>query len=290
MSSSGTPGPSTPQARGSGFNAGSVDLYGHQSGVAGASERCPHCNGAASVDANQELGRVCKLCGAPRIPLPEGVTASLALVAQLKRAEAARRSRALWRGAALVGGIGIAATFFCTLAFGLIFSWSWAFGLGALFGTPALLALGFGVANANGKTREIAKELDSAWTEAATDVARAGRAATAADLGHALGIDRAKAEQLHAMLEVESIASSRVEPMLEDDAPPGPNASSADAAKVRIVTHPDARPGAATTLPPDPRFAALEAKSGQDQGGESAEEEANAEAEAEQARGRARRT
>lgn len=277
MSVPGTPPPS--RGGGSSFSAGGLDLYGHQTGAAPTGDRCPHCNGFASVDANQELGRVCKLCGAPRIPLPEGLAPSQELVSELKRAEAARRSRGLWRGAALVGGIGVAATFFLAFAFGLLFSWSWALGLGAFFGVPAALTLGFGVSQANAKTREIAKQLDAAWMAAATSVARAGRAATANDLAQALGIDLARAEQLHAMLVVESIASSH-------GALPAP--ADASTPRVRIVTHPDARPGSETTLPPDPRFDALEAKAGEARRAESAEDEARAEAEADAARARDR--
>ncbi len=234
--------PGGPQA---GFSAGSVDLYGHLATPTGPSERCLHCNGVAGVRHDPELGTVCNLCGAPRIVLPRGVTPSGELVNAMKRAEGARRSRALWRGTSIVGGLGLAGTLLLAMIVGLVAGAGWALAIGAILGVPAALALSAGLAAGGGKTKEIARQLEGAWLAAATDVARAGQAESPADLSAALGVDAARGEELHAMLAVEAIAGS---------------GSPAKGAQVRIVTHPDARPGGETTLPPDPRFEALEAK------------------------------
>jgi hypothetical protein len=221
-----------------------VDLYGHLAAPLGPGERCPHCGGVSETRPDSELGRVCNLCGAPRIPLPRGAVPSEPLFAALRRAEAARRSRALYRGTSVVGGLGLAGTLLLVAAVALIAGGGWALGVAVALGGPAALALALGLSGGTKKTRQIGVELEQAWAAAAADAAREGFADTPADLAAALGIDLARAETLHAMLTVESITASR-----EGAAP-----------KVRIVTHPDARPAVETTLPPDPRFAALEAK------------------------------
>lgn len=256
----GAPGPGA----GSGFTAGSVDLYGHMA-TAPAAERCPHCNGVAGVNQSQELGTVCKLCGAPRIQ-SNGFVLTEATNAVLRRAEAARSSRGLLRGTAFVGGLGLGFALFLLLAIGLVAGFGWGLAVFATIGGPSALALAAGLVGGSRRTKEIALQLDAAWSAAAADAAVAGKAATPTDLASALGVDLGRAEQLHAMLTVDAIASSR-------------DVANLEAPRVRIVTHPDARPGSETTLPPDPRFEELERR---------AASEAEAESEADAAASRAR--
>ena len=265
--------------------AGGFDLYAAQSAALGTELRCPHCNGVASVDRDAELGSVCKLCGAPRLVLPQGVEPSDALVRAEKKADTARRSRALWRGTAAAGGVGLGATAILVLLVGLVAGFGWAFAIGALFGVPAALMLFGGVARSGTKTKEIARELEAALFAAALDLARAGKASTPAEIEQALGVDRSKAEELHAMVAVESLTN------IDALDPP------AVASRVRVGPARSNEPLATspTRLPPDPRFDALEKKLGStllEQGSSPdaarAESEADAEREADAREGHAK--
>jgi hypothetical protein len=75
--------------------------------------------------------------------------------------------------------------------------------------------LAFGLGRARSRGNEIAPALDGAWLAAATDVARQSRGPlTAADLGKNLGIEESQAEELLALLDVDSAMGGAPMPRL----------------------------------------------------------------------------
>jgi hypothetical protein len=166
---------------------------------------CPHCRGEGGTSPHAEFRFVCDLCGGPRIPgLDASSSSSGREVAFLRKADAARKARATWRGAAVASGVALVFTVvpFLLLSFiigpvpllmfpGVLFT--------ALFG--GLLAMAVSRAKARG--REIGPVIDGAWVVAATDIARnSSERLTAPGLSQKLGIEEAQADELLALLDV----------------------------------------------------------------------------------------
>jgi hypothetical protein len=211
-----------------GLAPGGMNLYGHFAEPPRPEQQCPHCNGISQIVPSPELHYVCSICGGPRVPLPEGLAPSDALVATLRRAEAARSGRSFARGLTIAGGIGAGFGAILFTLGALIGGIGWGIALGAIFGGPFLIALARGMSRSSTKASEMNKLVDAAWAIAAADVMRAGKGNTASDLASALKIDIVRAEQLHAMVGLDASLT------------PGPDE------RVRV------------NVPPDPRFEALE--------------------------------
>jgi hypothetical protein len=215
-------------APGAGF-----DIYGHLAQRPDASAACPHCRGIGGVDRDPEFFLVCKLCGAPRIQMPEGVPLGDLTRASLAKAEAARKNRGMMRAIGLVGLTGF--VFGCVVGLPLLFlSPMWALAVLAAVQAPSLGTYFVTRSQREARTKEIAAALDAAWAAAAADVVRAGKAKDGTELARALGVDEARGQSLFMMLAVD-----------------------AEIGGVRIDTG-DAGPK--STIAPDPRFAALEAQ------------------------------
>jgi hypothetical protein len=173
---------------------------------------CPHCRAIAGVSPNAELRFACDVCGGPRVPAVRGVASSGREASALKRADEARKTRATYRGVAIVTGLGAAAAL---VAFGgLALLW----GLGALslghalvlqipllvLGLPLALGALWSRARAKAQSARIPPALDEAWVSIARDVAKARGSAKPAELAASLGIDEAAAEELAAELDVDA--------------------------------------------------------------------------------------
>lgn len=230
------------------------DPYAHLARRPDASAACPLCGGIAGVDMHPELGTVCRLCGGPRIVMPEGTTLDETSRAALRKAEGARKARGLFRGLGVIGIVGTA--FGALLSLPILFFSFWAALLTLLFvAVPSVAVALFSRAKAQSKSKEMTAALDAAWGSATAELVRAGKAKTPADIAKAFGIDAARAQQLLTLVSVDA------------------EIGIAGAPTVRIDTS-----GAA--LPPDPRFAELEARA-------AAEQQAEAEASAADAHAKA---
>lgn len=238
---------------------GGFDIYAHLRERPGAHMTCPLCNGVSGVDPHPELILVCKLCGAPRIPVPEGSTVPPLAVAALKKADAARKKRGFLRGLQIVGGVGAAFGLFVFLITWLVGSFFWALMPAALFVAPAILAILWARSGRAAASKEVRAQVDAAWVAAGTELVRSGKVKTAADLMKVMGLDAIKAQEVFTLLSVDAEIGA---PNLRVDPGAGP-----------IVSQ----------VPVDPRFAALEARAAAEQ---QAEAEAAAALEDARAKGR----
>ncbi len=186
---------------------------------------CPLCNGQGGSSQHPELRYACDLCGGPRIPrLDPRLKSSGREVPLLRKADAARKARAAYRGLVAASGIALALTL---IPFAVLLV---AVGFKALLLLPGLfftglfsgmLAMGLGRARTRGN--EITPALDGAWLTAATDVARQlPGPLTAADLGQKLGIEEAQAEELLALLDVDAAVGGAPMPRMRVGAAPAP--------------------------------------------------------------------
>jgi hypothetical protein len=171
----------------------------------GALVACPHCRGEGGTSPHAELRFVCDLCGGPRIPrLDASIPPNGREVPLLRKADAARKARAAWRGAALGSGLALVLT---AVPFVLLL---FIVGAAPLLIVPGLLftalfagLLAMAVTRARARGREIGPLIDGAWVAAATDIARHSRGPlTALDLSQKLGIDESQADELLALLDV----------------------------------------------------------------------------------------
>jgi hypothetical protein len=185
---------------------------------------CPLCNGQGGISQHPELRFACDLCGGPRIPrLDPRMKSSGREVPLLRKADAARKARAGYRGLAAASGVALALTLIPFAVLLAVVGFKMLLLLPGLFFTglfSGMLAVGLGRARARGN--EITPALDGAWLAAATDVARQSPGPlTAMDLGQKLGIEEAQAEELLALLDVD-MAMSGAPRMRIDAAPPRP--------------------------------------------------------------------
>lgn len=182
-------------------------------GAPNLEERCPHCNAVTTSSPDKELRYRCDLCGGPRVPRGDpAIRRGKREVPFLKRANEARKERAKSRAlAAVSAALGFGTTALAAL-WALIFGVS--IGLGVtwgLFAGIAALTLIWSVRRAGEKTREIAPQIDQAWTRAAADTALAIKGPfSAARLAKAMGVDEALAEELLAQLDVNDVVRSDV--------------------------------------------------------------------------------
>lgn len=190
---------------------------------------CPLCNGQGGVSQHPELRFACDLCGGPRIPrLDPRMKSSGREVPLLRKADAARKARAGYRGLAAASGVALALTLIPFAVLLAVVGFKVLLLLPGLFFTglfSGMLAVGLGRARARGN--EITPLLDGAWLAAATDVARQSPGQlTATDLGQTLGIEEAQAEELLALLDVD-VAMGGAPRMRIDAAAPGPGMTAA---------------------------------------------------------------
>ncbi|NUP07057.1 MAG: hypothetical protein HOW73_13465 [Polyangiaceae bacterium] len=213
---------------------GGFDIYAHLRERPSPQMVCPHCRGVGGVEPHPELVLVCKLCGAPRITMPDGMPNDPSSFAQLQKADRARKKRGFLGGLGVIGGVGAAFGVFVALLTLLFGGFAWSMVPFILFVVPSIAALLYARSARTSATKEVAASIDAAWMAAAADLVRAGKVRNAQDLVRATGVDPARAQQVMTMLSV--------------DADIG-------APHVRI----DAGPVVAQ-VPADPRFAALEAR------------------------------
>lgn len=164
---------------------------------------CPHCGGRAGVSPHPELRFVCDLCGGPRVPiLDPAIAPSGRDTPALQKAEAARKSRAAWRAAAIASGGLMAVTVLLFLLLALFFGLKFAIA-GLLLGAPLGALAGLSLSRASARGDAIAPAIDAAWLAAANDVAEQVPAPLSADvLAKKLGIAEPQAEELLALVDV----------------------------------------------------------------------------------------
>lgn len=230
------------------------DLYAHMAQPPEGAV-CPLCRGVGGVDRHPELVYVCRLCGGPRVPFVAGVPISEEVLGALAKADWVRKKRGGMRALSVAGWTGVAAGALLSLLVGFA-SWTWAGILALLIVAPSLAMALIGRGQRASAAKELAANLDAAWSTAAADAAGAGKVKSADDLRALFRIDAPRAQQLFNMLTVDAEVGGT---------------------GVRI----DAGTGA--SVPADPRFAAIEARLAAEQGAE-------AEAEAEASNAQATRT
>lgn len=182
-------------------------------GAQNLEERCPHCNAVTTSSPDKELRYHCDLCGGPRVPRGDpSVRRGKRDVPFLRRANEARKQRAKYRA---ITGVFAVMGFGTTMLAGL---WMLIFGLSVglgvtwgLFAGIAALTVLWSLKRAGEKTKEIAPQIDQAWTRAAADTAATIKGPfTAARLAKAMGVDEAVAEDLLAQLDVSDMVRSDV--------------------------------------------------------------------------------
>jgi hypothetical protein len=228
------------------------DLYARQTQLPGAGNVCPLCRGVGGVDPHPEFVFVCKLCGGPRIPGPQGLAD--AALATLRNVDGARKKRGAMKALSWIGWAGVVMSALVGLPVAL-FSLTVGLITLLLFGGPSLAMALYGASQRKKLDGQLSSSLDAAWSLATTELLRSGQVKNAADLARLTGVDAARATHLMNLASVDVDVGTGL----------------------RIADGP-------VPLPEDPRFAALEAKAAIEQ---QAEAEALAmEADAEK-RGRA---
>jgi hypothetical protein len=217
-----------------------IDPYEHLATKPADADRCPHCNGVGRVVPDDELRFVCALCGGPRFgPLAPGLRPPDEAERKLRDAEKARRGRAGWRAVVATTGIGVGLLGLAAAGLAAFGALKVAALVGLIFVLPFALGLMVSASRARDAAARIGPALDAAWAALAVGAVRSGRAQSPSDLARALGVEPAQAEQLHTVVAVEGELGAAVEP-----------------ARVRIGED----TGPKSSLAPDPRFEALEAK------------------------------
>lgn len=197
----------------------------------GLIEPCPSCNAQAGTSPHPEFRWVCDVCGAPRVPKADPALRFSGREAPfLRKADAARKARAGWRGAAIATGLLLPFLLAIFLVLTLLFGVSFGLIIAALFAAaPVGAFLAFALSKASARGREIGPAIDAAWLSAATDAAAQARGPVSArKLAAMLGVEEPQAEELVALLDVNEALS------------PGP--------RVRIAP-PSSPLGAAPTAP-----------------------------------------
>jgi hypothetical protein len=179
------------------------------SAALGQPDPCPSCRAVAGSSPSREFRYVCDVCGAPRVPrFDRSIKYSGREIALLRKAESARKARALWRAAAIADGLLL------PIALILIAGLMVIFGANAALVVAALLVvlpiggfLAFALSRAGTSGDEIEPALDAAWLSAATDIARQTNDVSVAALAHKLGIEEPQAEELMALVDVNEMVS-----------------------------------------------------------------------------------
>ena len=168
---------------------------------------CPHCGAFARIVKSDELRFVCGVCGAPRIPAQDLSGRELE---PLKAAQAARRSRFLWRFGGLFAGAVGGAGMLMTVLLALILGWG-GFAFGFALTLPFIVLAIVALARVGGKSTQISEALKEAWKSATRDVVmRAEHGVTPAHLAKALPLSEAGAESLLTEISVEDAFQSRI--------------------------------------------------------------------------------
>ncbi len=176
----------------------------------GEGNRCPHCGSIAKTRPHATLGRVCAICGGPRLILPR--TAPPSLAGDLARARGAHRSTKIL---AALSGLGFGSATLALLA---------TLGLTGLFDPGAVVVgLGLTVTGLSGlvgwaglrgrRQAERARDqaLSAARRLAAEEFLDSGREATAAEVAHALGLPPANVDRLSTALNMDPRFVSRID-------------------------------------------------------------------------------
>lgn len=139
----------------------------------------------------------------------------------LRKADEARKRRALWRGVAIASGLilPLLLVFFAVASL-LVGAGPVIVVLAALTILPTIATLVTALTSASARGREIPAALDAAWTSAATDIAQqSGGSITAPWLAQKLSIDEARAEELLALVDVNEAVSGGPRMRIAHDAP-----------------------------------------------------------------------
>lgn len=221
-----------------------IDSYEHLASKPSAADTCPHCGGVGRVVPDEELRFVCALCGGPRFgPLAAGLVPPEPALRALREAEKARRGQAGWRAVLATTGIGLALMSLVAAALGALAGLTPALLVAIIFVLPFAIGVGLSSSKAKAAGGRLPRKLDEAWAALAAGAVRAGNASPDA-LARALGVEAAQAEQLHTVVAVDAELGAE---------------HAADGPRVRIgaPSHDD---GPKSSLAPDPRFEALEAR------------------------------
>ena len=174
---------------------------------------CPHCGAVTATSRHRELGRVCKVCGRPRVLVRrKNVELSGTERAPLERAGKARLRRAAWRAGGVLGGLGAAFVVGFTLL-GSLLTGALGLALGLGLSLPFFLLALWAWKRSGAQTEQIREAIDAAWTSAARDIAtQAAGPVTARTLTQALPVDEARAERLLAYLAVDDELRADISP------------------------------------------------------------------------------
>jgi hypothetical protein len=191
----------------------------------GTLDPCPLCNAQAGTSPHGELRWVCDVCGGPRVPrVDRGIKLSGREAALLRKADAARKARAAWRGGAIASGLLMPFVALFFLALMVVFGMSVGLILTSLvFMAPVAGFFAYAAGRAGARGREIGPAIDAAWISAATDIAQQARGPiSAADLSKKLGVEEPQAEELMALLDVNDALSPRARIVVD---PPSPGSA-----------------------------------------------------------------
>ncbi|MFO0555129.1 MAG: hypothetical protein U0271_42520 [Polyangiaceae bacterium] len=231
------------------------DPYANLASSFQGAAQCPACRGVGAIVPHPEFVAVCSLCGAPRIPSPDGTPPPEVATTLLRNADAARKKRSLFRGLGIFGIVGTVFGAFVSLPIFFFSFLAALITLGVIAG-PSVLAILLSRGKQASLTKEIATAIEAAWMQATTELVRRGVAKTPADIARAFGIPEARAQHFFTAATVE-----------------------AEIGGLRVDT------GTGPTIGADPRFAALEARFAREQ---SAETEAQAALDAQSAQAKSR--
>jgi hypothetical protein len=176
--------------------------------VFGEENRCPHCRAIAGVDVSAGLGR-CRVCGGPRIALPDAsIARSGRETAQLAQAQAA----ALGITVSRFGGYAAYAVALLTALFAGMLGLVTRGPVAAIIVLILAAAFAFGGALLTQRARRARKQqtqaLDQARQIVASDVLAQRPNLESAELGRLLGLSTEQAELLLAELNVNNLLSS----------------------------------------------------------------------------------
>lgn len=200
----------------------------------GQVDACPLCGAQGGVSPDREFRFVCDVCGGPRVPrVDAAITYSGREAPLLKKADAARKARAGWRGAAIATGLLLPFVMLIAAVLFLILGVSVGLVIASLFAIgPVGAFLAYAIGRAGARGREIAPAIDAAWLSAATDIKQQARGQISAPmLAQKLGIEEPQAEELMALIDVnESISPA---PRVRIGADPGLPAEAVGALSVQ---------------------------------------------------------
>ncbi len=177
----------------------------------GKRQKCQFCKIIAEPITHDELRLVCPSCGAPRLPVIDGVEPTQAMTEALCTARSARSSQSIWRVAAGLSGVFGLFALALLLGVWLIASPGWLPMIAA--GLVVLAPIVFSVlafVNAGKRGRQAHESLRSAWLEAAKEYTTAEGTVRAPQLAAALNINESMATKLVSELASRSDVTTNV--------------------------------------------------------------------------------